>query len=279
MPGGACDPARPMPAPAAPVLRPNAITARWLGQDRAAGASRGNLHVALAGLPLGQAHHRRPRSVTRPAATGLGRTPRMPCRWPSSLGRWPPRRPVLPAVSGRVRCDPDAAADVCGRNHDAGPVSRRTVRSRCAQGALPAPASVLAHPGDDLQALAARFGAGHARPWDVSPPPPAGPGHADHDPGNAGGRRPFFAGPGRLRALGQRRRDPPQQHDAGRLCDPLRRADPLGRGRQPRRDRRGARRAGRAGSARQHRDRPDGPGRPAGSRPGRCPTNWLPARS
>jgi hypothetical protein len=51
---GATDPARPMPAVRLPQPIAHTMSARWLGQDRAAGGGPGDVHIALAGIAPGR---------------------------------------------------------------------------------------------------------------------------------------------------------------------------------------------------------------------------------
>lgn len=154
----ACDPVKTMPPPPpAPVLRPNAIKARWLGQNGAAGADRGNIHVVLAHLPaspliVGAA-------LSDPTG-GYWTQPHAPDTLPLTF---------LPAPDGRsaalffppFRDEADATLTLRLTFADGTMTLVQFPGGRCdplAQGLLPAPTSALAHPGDDLQAMAAQFG-------------------------------------------------------------------------------------------------------------------------
>ena len=229
---GACDPARPMPIPAVPVLRPNP-NHRPLARSGAGGRRGwGNVRVALASLPPG-------RPITSAALSdpvaATGPSPALPDAQPLTF---------TPSSDGRhadlsfppFRDESDATLTLRLTFADGTMTLVQFPGGRCDRsgaGRLPAPASALAHPGDDLQALAARGGTLTLAPGTYPLHRPLDAGRADHAPGDAGGDRPVFAA-GRRGPLGHGRRNPPQSYDPDRLRGPFRRPDPLGRERQPR---------------------------------------------
>lgn len=158
---GACDPARGVPPPPMFVLQPNAITARWLGQDGRDITGRGDIHVALAGLPAGR--------------TVIGATLSDPC---GGLWQWQatgtPSGDALPLAFVPSPAHPtadlyfppyrDEAGDMLTLRLtlDDGATTLVSVQGRQCdpfrRGPLPEPTKVIARPGDDLQDFARRFG-------------------------------------------------------------------------------------------------------------------------
>jgi hypothetical protein len=165
---GATDPSLAMPAPAPSPIAWNGVTAQWSGQDGAGSSTPGMAHVAVSGLPAG-------RSIVAAALTD------------GVAGSWS----FASAKNTNVAftTDPNAApltvnqggtsanlAFAPVRSEAGTPLTLRlllddgtTVATQFPGGAadpgliapLPAATSIVAHPGDDLNALANQYGTVH----------------------------------------------------------------------------------------------------------------------
>lgn len=163
---GACDPGRRVAPPKLPRLVPNSITARWLGQDGAPGSKPGDVHVVLDGLD--RAH-----VVAAVALTNGAR------------GAWFERAtdkvPFVPEPYAKPlvfrRREAAAKADLFFAPERDETGSEMTLRLVYGDGSAtvvrfpggkadeglragpgPGPSTTAARPGQDLQALVARFG-------------------------------------------------------------------------------------------------------------------------
>ena len=156
VPAGTCDPARPMPPLPDFLLQPNAIRARWLGQDGKDVVGRGDIHVTLDNLPPG-------RSVV--AATlsdpvgGLW-------AWPAGDGlplalRFPPSGRSADLYFVPFRDEADATLTLRLTLDNGATTLVQFPGARCdpyRRGQEAAPTQAMARPGDDLQSLVGRFG-------------------------------------------------------------------------------------------------------------------------
>jgi hypothetical protein len=168
---GATDPSLAMPAPAPLPIAWNGVTAQWSGQDGAGSSTPGLAHVAVSGLPAG-------RSIVAAALTD------------GVAGSWSFAN--VNAATGSFIPDPNAAPLTVAQGGGSANLSFAPVRSEAgttltlrlllddgttvatqfAGGAadpglvapLPESTSIVAHPGDDLNALANQYGTVHLAP-------------------------------------------------------------------------------------------------------------------
>ncbi len=161
--GLACKPDKPARKPAAPSYATSPAKARWLGQD-GAGADRGDVRVAIEGLPPGRTVAAAALSdgvVGNWAYRGPENAPFEASEWAERLGVRRTGPSTLELSFGPVRDESDAEmtlrlVDPAGRSEIV-----RFAGGRADPGlrapALP-PGQARARPGDDLESLANRVG-------------------------------------------------------------------------------------------------------------------------
>jgi hypothetical protein len=159
--GGRSDPKLRMPRVELPALLPETIEARWLGQD----AKRGEVRVALRGLPSGRTPGA---AVLSNGVQGQwifrngGRVKLDPRPWEMPLGLRPGKEPGTAELTFTpFRDEADASFTLRLMFEDGKQAVVRFAGGACDpfRGiAQPAAGSVVARPGDDLNALAGRFG-------------------------------------------------------------------------------------------------------------------------
>ncbi|WP_145272255.1 Ig-like domain-containing protein [Tautonia plasticadhaerens] len=165
--GGPTEPGLAVPPPASVPTRPEAVTGRWAGQSDDPVAGLGAASVELAGLPAGRAVvaaslSGSDRGVTwafsTPAGSSIGvepnaralafrRDPGDPTR--ASIAFPPEKDETGTTMTLRLSYD-DGSISIVRLDGGAADPSRRAAR--------PSPSSVVARPGDDLQALADSYG-------------------------------------------------------------------------------------------------------------------------